>query len=203
MNPECGLRERQDAGCVGKQLAVQPKGLARQHDRDAVVADRAADQQHIAVPDPVEAEHVWMTDADAGGGEIESAAFAAPQHLGVAGDHRDADVARGLPQARDDAFQGGDFQAFLDEGIEAEIARRGAGDRKVVGGAMYGEGADVATGKFQRLHGEAVGGEHYLAAVQCQRHGVGLHVEAGIGQVAGKDLLDQFAHEAATVAVRQ
>lgn len=42
-----------------------------------------------------------------------------------------------------------------------------------------------------------------LAVGGRQRHGVGLHVEQGVRQMAGEHPFDQLAHEAAAVAVRE
>ena len=60
-----------------------------------------------------------------------------------------------------------------------------------------------AAGKFQRLHGEAVRRDQHIAAVQLDRHRVRLRIEFVAPEVPREDLLDEFAHEAATVAVRQ
>ena len=54
-----------------------------------------------------------------------TAAFAAPDHLGVARDDRDVRLARGLGHADDDAFQLRDLETFLDEGAQREVLRHG------------------------------------------------------------------------------
>ena len=78
----------------------------------------------------------------------------------------------------------------------------GAADGEVVDRAVHGERADVAAGKFQRLHGEAVGGDAAaIAGAERQRRRVEADIERRIGEMAREDLLDQFAHEAAAVAV--
>jgi len=63
--------------------------------------------------------------------------------------------------------------------------------------------ANVAAGELQRLHGEAVGGDHHVARRQIDARGVGVGVEHRIGEVAREDALDQHAHPPPAVAVRQ
>ncbi len=68
---------------------------------------------------------------------------------------------------------------------------------------MHRQRADVAARKFERLHREAVGRDHHLAAVEIDRRRIGLDVEVGRAEVARENLLDQFAHETPAIAVRQ
>jgi hypothetical protein len=123
--------------------------------------------------------------------------------LGVAGCDANAGLASGAREACDDAVEDGDLEALLDERVERQVQGPRAGDREVVGRAVNGQRADVAAGKFQRLHGEAVRRDQHIAAVQLDRHRVRLRIEFVAPEVPREDLLDEFAHEAATVAVRQ
>ena len=77
------------------------------------------------------------------------------------------------------------------------------GHRKIVSRAMYGKGADIAAREFQWLHGEAISRNHDFAARQIDRHRIGLHIELTRGQLVRKNFLDELAHEAPTVAMRQ
>jgi len=47
----------------------------------------------------------------------------------------------------------------------------------------------VAAGEFQRLDGEAVSGDHYLAVYRRERRGIHLHVQQRIGEMARRKLL--------------
>jgi hypothetical protein len=98
-----------------------------------VIADRAADQYRIAGTDLVHAKiQAPVSHTDTRGRQIQPAAFAATHHLGVAGDHLHAGIARRARQARDEAVELREFQAFFDEGIEREIQRLGPGHGQVV-----------------------------------------------------------------------
>ena len=81
----------QHAGSVRVEVAAQAKFLAGQHDRGAVIADRAADQYTIAGAHLIETESdPARAEADSGGGEVDPVAFAAADHFRIAGDDRDA-----------------------------------------------------------------------------------------------------------------
>ncbi len=77
----------------------------------------------------------------------------------------------------------------------------GAGHGQIINGAVNGQRADVASRELQRLHDEAVGGDQGFAFHGRQGNGVGPGVQPGIGEMAGKDRLDQFPHAPAAVAV--
>ena len=65
--------------------------------------------------------------------------------------------------------------------------------------------ADVAARVFEWLHREAVRRDEQLHIVVRQLHarGIDTRVEAGAGEAAHEQFIDQFAHHAATVAVGQ
>ena len=101
----------------------------------------------------------------------------------------------------DDAFQQGDFQAFLHKHIKAEVTRYRARHGEVICGTVYCQGTDIPAGKFQWLYSEAIRGKQHFLTSERQGYGVGLGIQAAVGQVPGEDLLDQFPHEPAAVAV--
>jgi hypothetical protein len=142
-----------------------------------------------------------VAHADAAGGEIQPAAFAARHHLGVARHYTHTVFPRRARQAFDDAGELCDFEAFLNEGVEAEIERRRACDGKIVHRAVHRQRANVAAGKFQRLHDEAIGGQHDVARRQGERDGIGFNIERRISEVAREQFFNQFAHVASAVAV--
>ena len=74
---------------VGQDRGVERQVLAQRHDGDAMVADRAGQQHHIARPRAVAGQdQPGRHDADAGGGDEHAVGLAALDHLGVAGDDR-------------------------------------------------------------------------------------------------------------------
>ncbi len=169
-----------------------------------MIADRPAHNNDVAVLDASERRHYSrQSHADAGRRKIEAAAFTPPQDLGVAGGDTNPGLAGGLRQARDDAIEGGDFEAFLDERVERQVKGPGSGNRKIVDGAVHGKRTDVTAGKFQRLHGKSVRRDQDVAAVQGDRNGICLRVEFFVAEMPREYFFDELAHEAAAVAVRQ
>ena len=78
--------EGQHARRIGLQVAAQAELLAGEHDRDAVIAHRAADDDRVAGADLAHAEpQVRVAHADTAGIEVDAATLAAPHDLGVAG----------------------------------------------------------------------------------------------------------------------
>ncbi len=96
--------------------------------------------------------------ADAGGGDEDAVALALLDHLGVAGDHRHAGLARGGGHRLDDALQVGQREAFLEDEARRQVQRPCARHGHVVDGAVHRQAADVAAGKEQRRDDVAVGG---------------------------------------------
>src|SRR6202044_955620 len=89
----------QDTCRVGLQLAAKAKFLTSKHDRGTVFADRTAHKDAIAYLDSIEREPTpGGLEPNAGGREIDTIAFASPDHLGVSGDHRYAARTRSLRQ---------------------------------------------------------------------------------------------------------
>ena len=157
--------------CSGAVSDVQVGGdvefAAGQHDRDAVVADRAGDQHRVArlctvatpsstgVPD----------DADAGRVDVAAVGLAALHDLRVAGDDPHAgDVAAALIDAaiRCRSATGKPSSRIMPT---RQVQRRRAGDRQVVDGAVDGQVADVAAGEEQRRDHVRVGRERQPRAV--------------------------------------
>ena len=101
-----------------------------------MVADAAADDELIAGLDAVESERrLRRAHADAGGGQVEPAALPAAHDLGVPGQDADAGFGAAAGDRMRDAFEYGHFQTLLDEHVEAQVARRGAGDGQIVHGS--------------------------------------------------------------------
>ena len=105
-----------------------------------MIADRTAHHHHVSATDLVEAEaQAGSSEPDPRRREIEPAAFAAAQYFGIARRNSHAAISRRARHAGDQAIELRKFQAFLDEGIEGEIGRRGTGDGQIVNSPVHGE----------------------------------------------------------------
>jgi len=104
--PQQRPRQRQHTRGIGLQITAQPELFAGQHHRNTMIANRAADDQRIAAANLLHAQYgPRQTRADAGGCEVQTAAFAASHHLGVAGDDLHADFFCRACQTGDDAIE--------------------------------------------------------------------------------------------------
>ncbi len=74
--------------------------------------------------------------------------------------------------------------------------------REIVHRAVDGERADGPARKFERVHGEGVGGDHRIeVGGKRQRRRIEAEIEAGMGKRAREHLLDQRPHVPPAIAV--
>jgi hypothetical protein len=140
--------------------------------------------------------------ADAGGGDEDAVALALLDHLGVAGHHRHAGLARRRGHGFDDALQLGEREAFLEDEARAQGERRGAQHGHVVERAVHGQAADVAAGEEQRRDHVAVGGHHQaVAGGHRQQRSVVALEQVFVVEGGREQLLDQLRRGAAARAV--
>ena len=154
----------------------------------------------------IDAEHERrILHADAAGVEVDAAAFAATHHLGVPCRDHHADLVRSRGDARHDALEHREIETFLEDHSEAQVLRGRPRHREIVGGAVHRQRADVAARELDRLDGEAVGREDELACagIPRQHRRVAVGVEQRVAEVTREDLVDQLAHVAPAVAVRE
>jgi hypothetical protein len=169
-----------------------------------MVTDRTTDQYGVTVTYMIQPEvQSAVPDSDAGCGQVQSAAFSASQHLGIARHDLDASLAGGAGKADDDTFQLYDLHAFFDKRIQTQVLWDGSGDGEVVNSAMHSQRTDIAPGELQRLNGKAIGGEHHVTGIQHYAGCIDLNVETVIGKMPGKYFIDKLAHVASAVAVCQ
>ena len=95
--------------------------------------------------------------ADAGGGDVHQVRFAVFNHFGIAAGNRDAGLPRGLGHGADFRFQNRRRQPGLKDVSDDQSLSPGAGNGKVVDGAVDRQFADGTSGKAQRLDYETVG----------------------------------------------
>ncbi len=207
-----GVHEARQRRHVRAQVALELEPAALRQDREAVVAERAGDQD--AVPRPqAGVRHHPLGEGHAGRVQDDPVELPAPHHLGVAGHHRGAALAARLPQRAPDALQVGAREALLDHdaaGEEDPLCR--PHHREVVHGARRGQAADVAAGEEQRVHYVGVGGKGQAIALLLQgrqiKAGLIFHAgQLGVGVVTveGTDEhgADQFIHGFAAAAMGQ
>ena len=96
---------------------------------------------------------------EAGGDDVEVIAFAALDHLGVAGDDRHPCAPGGCRHGLDLAAQHGSLQPLFDDQGGGEGERGGAGDGQIVDRTVDRQFADGAAGKDERVHHEGIGSE--------------------------------------------
>ena len=190
-------------GRVRRDRGLEAQVLAERHDRDTVVADRAAQDHDVAGSRPV-AGHVdaGRHDADAGGRDEHAVALALLDDLGVTGHHRDLRVLRGGGHRFDDAPQIGEREALLEHEGRREVERRRAAHRDVVDRAVHRQAADVAARKEQRRDDVAVGRHHEPARRHVDARAIVALAQPVVVERAQEQLVDELRHRAAAAAVR-
>ena len=212
---EHGLDQFGQRGAIALQRALETEPLADRHDRHAVPAEVAAQQDRVAGLDPGGRDlDALRHPADAGGVDEDAVALAAIDDLRVAGDDPHAGRPGGLGHRSHDAAKRFHRQPLFEDEARAEVGRLGPGHRQVVDRSADGQRADVAAGKEQRVDDEAVGGEGQPRAGGRQHGGVvrGRRGDEGRGERGEgtfrcterrqEHALDQVPHQPAAAAVR-
>ena len=203
-----GIAQRVDLHAAFEQRrdeAVQRRGvaldgglelevLAARQDGDAVIAERAAHQDHVPRPGAIAArrDDRGRDHPDAGGVDEYAITLAALDHLGVAGDDRHAGGARRVGHRMDDAREIGEGQALFEDEAGGEPERPRAAHGDVVDGAVHGELADVASREEQRRDHVGVGAEDDLARRRREARAVVLLREVGVVEGPGEEHLDEL-----------
>ena len=108
---------------VALQLGLQRQLAAGLEDGGAVVAQKAVDDDLVARSGAVRRDvDARRHHADARGVDEQLVRLAAVHHLGVAGDDGHAGLGRGRRHAGEDAVQGVDGQAFLQDQAAGQVA---------------------------------------------------------------------------------
>ena len=165
----------------------------------------SADEDAIAGTHLVEREmRAARPKSNAGRRQIDPVTVAATDHLGIAGRHRDAAVARGIGQRVNDAAQQRNFQPFLQKDVQGHKAWQGAADRQVVDGTVHRQRTDIAAWEFEGLDREAIGRYQQISIGRHrQDYRIGVRIKVRIGQCRHEQFLDQLTHQPPAVAVCQ
>ena len=103
-----GFDQRQHGARVGTQVGFEIELAARQQDGDAVIADRAGEQDLVAQAHRARIDvHAVNRAADAGGGDVHPVGLAVLDDLGVAAGDAHPRAARGFAMARTSASSTG------------------------------------------------------------------------------------------------
>jgi hypothetical protein len=185
-----------------RMRGLEAEALALRHDRHAVVAQGAGDEDGVARPRPVAGDvHALRHHADAGGGDEDAVALALLHHLGVAGDDRHAGLARRLRHRVDDALEVGEREAFFQDEAGREVQRLGARHGDVVDRAVHRQAADVAAGEEQRRDDVRVGRHHHAPALHGEAGVVVGGAQPVVVEGGEEQLLDQLRHRPPAAAV--
>src|SRR5581483_5150355 len=192
----CGVR-----AYVGLQRQV----ASLQHHGHAVVADGARHQHAVARLDVRRAEvPVRRDDADTGGGDVEPVGRAPVDHLGVAGDDRDARATGRVGHVGHDSLQLGDLEALLEHERGGQPRRPGAQHGQVVHRAVHRQVADRAAREAPGLDDERVGAERQLLARgEAEASGVAHLVEDLVGEGGREHGVDEGGRRLAAGTVGQ
>ena len=177
--------------------------MAGRQDRHPMAAQIAAHEQLIAGADRGGINRRWrLHHADAAGGDEHPVGLAPLHHLGVAGDDREAALLGRRRHRGHQTPQQRQLQPLLQDQAHTQVVRPGPGHGQVVGGAGHRQAADVAAGKFERLHHVAVGAEGQRARGELEPGGIVQHL-GRIGIEGPQLLINQLLHPGAAAAVGQ
>ena len=186
---------------VGDHGGAEVDALAHAHDRHAVFADVAGDDDVVAGACAFGSDvHSVGHQPDAGGVDEEPVRTALSDDLGVPGDDADARLCRGLAHRLGDGAEDLDLQALLDDESRRQSEGLSTAAGEVVDGAVDGEVADVAAGEEQRVDHVGVGGQRDPPAVGLQHRRIPRRA-AGRAEGRQEEVLDQFFGEDASPAV--
>ena len=190
---EHGRRELVERLRVRSDLHFEPESLPDAHDRHAVQADRAREDDGVAGSRVVGGKiDALRQHADPRGVDEDAVRRSPPDDLRVAGDDRDAGGVRGMGGGLRDAAQLVEGEPLLDDVRERQRDRPGAHHREVVDRAVDRELADIATGEFERRDDEGVRRKGQPLATDGEHGGV---VQRPAGRRYAECRRDEVAHE--------
>ena len=185
-------RRPQRAG-VRLDLGLELELVARQHDRRAVLADRARDEDPVAGPQRaggelgarVDARPTPVVQTYISSAWPRSTTLVSPVTICTPA----ASAARGDRLDLGAQLVGG--EALLEHQRQAQRERARARHREVVDGAVHRQLADRAAREADRPDHEAVGGQREPRAVDGHRAGVAELASASFSKAGSQQALDQ------------
>lgn len=191
-----------ERGGVRRHVGLDVQLAPGQHDRDAVLADRAGHEDGVAGPGVRDTERrIPLQQSDPGRGDVAAVGLAALHHLGVPGHDRHLRRRGGPRHRRADPPQVLDREALLQDETGRQVQRPGPAHRKVVHGAVDGEVADVAAGEEQRGDHVGVGREREPRAARGEDRAVLQRFEQRVAERVEEHRLDQRLGRLAARAV--
>ncbi len=143
--PSSALRQRQHARCIGLQIAAQAELFARQHHRNAMIANRPL----TISASPHESLHAQRRPRIACRCRWCSGTCRRLRRVARPSCRRRRRPRRFLSRrarSGDDAIEHRELETFLEEHAEAQILRYRARHGDIVGRAVHRQRTDVATG---------------------------------------------------------
>ena len=190
-------------GGVGQQVSFDVQLTAGQHDRDAMVADRAGHDDRVArlgLRHPQ--RDVPLEDTHAGRVDVAAVGLAALDDLGVAGDDLHPGRGRRVPHRFGDPAQVGDRETLLQDEPGRLVLGRGPAHGQVVDRAVDGQLADVPAGEEQRRDHVGVGGQRDPGRAGLERGRVLQRFQQRVAEGVQEHRLDQRVRGLAAGAVR-
>ena len=196
--------QRVQGGAVALNLRFEFQTFALRQNRDAMIADRTAEQHLVAGTGAV-------------GGKVDSlrhksnscrvdeqpVALAFLDDLGIARNNLHARFRCRPAQRIHHAPEFVHRKPFFDDEGGAQKQRRCAAHRQIVHRAVNGERADVAAGKEQRLYDEGIGGDGQTLAVHIDDGLVIQTRQHRILERRQEDVANQLGAQLAAAAVAQ
>src|ERR1039458_6145595 len=196
--------QRVQGGTVALNLSLEFQPLALRQNRDAVIADRTAQEHLVPGTSTVggKVDSFWH-NSDSGRVDEQPVALAFLDDLGIASYNLHARFRRRSAQRIHHASKFVHREALFDDEGGAQKQRRGAAHRQIVHRAVNGEGADVAAGKEQWLHYEGIGGDGKTLAVHIHDCLVIQTRQHRILERRQEDVANQLGAQLAAAAVPQ
>ena len=178
---------------VALERGLEPELAAGDEHGEAVVADRAGDEDAVARPRPRRARARRPARTSPTPAVVTNRPSALPRSTTFVSPATTATPAASAARAieRGDPAQVGDGEALLDDEAGREPERRRAGDGEVVDRAVDGELADVAAGEEERLDDVGVGREGEPRAAHLADGGVAELVEQRVRELLEEEALDE------------
>ena len=186
---------------VGHHHGAEVDSLAHTHDRYAVLADIARDDDVIAWAGLLGSDaHTLGHHTHTGGVDEKTVGTASSDDLGIAGDDADPGLNSRYAHALRDGAEDLHLQALFEDKAGRQPERLGTTAGKVIDGAVDGEVADIAAGKEQWIDDIRIGSQRDSHHPDVQHRRVTGH-PAGGSECGQKEVLDEFLGQDAATAV--
>ena len=191
-----------ERGGVRLDLRREAQLLARRDNRDAVVANAAADENLIARPNVRRGEIDTVAQlADASRVDVDAIAMTAVDDLGVTRHDLDAGFLGRRRHRRAHTSQVVEQITLLEHEAAGKVARRGSACRDIIDRTAHGQMPDVSTRKEMRRHHEGVRRERNAPTRDVERRRIIAAPQRVACVCLEEQLLDDIAHHRSATAM--